>query len=439
MKINSSLLLEQKQAISQTQIQALELLAMDHVELDSFLQNEYLENPLLEYQTGSEIMDEINPSKDWYQVDTSRQYNNEYSSDQEDNEGQFEAPANDEELVRDFVMNQLNLKKYSTKELKIIDYLIDCLDDTGLLTMPLDEIAKTSRSDIALVKNCLHDLQLLEPYGLFAPDLSHCLLRQLEVLGINDNKLNKIILDYLDEVGSGKISTISRCMELTTLQVRKYIAIIETLNPKPLSGFVPGSTAYTIPDIILLKTQGQWEVILNDRFMGDYQLSDYYLNLMETAKDKELQEYFSAKAQRAKFLLKSLEQRRTTLLKLGEALLEWQKPYFNGTGDLISMTMADIADRMGVHVSTVSRCVKGKYLQCPRKSILIKTLFSTSETDSVKNLLREIVENEDKKKPYSDQAVKELLEERQISISRRVIAKYREELGIKGSFERKQL
>jgi RNA polymerase sigma-54 factor len=334
-------------------------------------------------------------------------------------------------------MSQLDLKKYSAKELKIIDYLIDCLDDTGLLTMPLDEIAKTSRTDITLVKNCLHDLQLLEPYGLFAPDLQHCLLRQLEVLGINDNKLNEIIIHYLDQVGSGKISTISRCMELTTLQVRKFIAIIETLNPKPLSGFAPGSTAYIIPDIILQKVQGQWEVVLNDRLMGDYKLSDYYLNLMETAKDKELQEYFSVKAQRARFLLKSLEQRRTTMLKLGEALLEWQKQYFNGTGDLKSMTMADIADIMGVHVSTVSRCVKGKYLQYPMKSILIKTLFSTSETDSVKNLLRDIVESEDKKKPYSDQALKELLEERQISISRRAISKYRDELGIKSSFERK--
>jgi len=437
MKINSKLLLEQKQTMSQAQIQALEVLAMDNVELDAFLQNEYLENPMLEHQASSEISDTVNPFKEWHSTNTLSPKYNEYTYNHDDDEYQNETVAKEEGLLRDYVLGQLDLKRYSDAEQKVMVYLIDCLDDTGYFTIPIDEVAKTNRVDKSLVKLCLQDLQMLEPYGIFAPDLPHCLLRQLEVLGINDDKLNEIILQYLEEVGSGKISTISRCMELTTLQVRKYISIIETLNPKPLSGFSVENTTYIVPDLIFQITHGHWEVILNDQWIGDYKLSDYYLNLMDTTKSKELLEYFNSKAQRASLLLKSIEQRRTTMFKLGEALLKWQSPYFCGTGNLNPMTMADIAESMGVHVSTISRCVKGKYIQYPQKTLLIKTLFSISESDSIKNLIREIVDRENKKKPHSDQALTNLLEARQIHISRRAIAKYRDELGIKGSFERK--
>lgn len=209
-------------------------------------------------------------------------------------------------------------------------------------------------------------------------------------------------------------------------------------------GFGEQKSEYIVPDIILRKDE-KWEIILNDSWYGKYEISDYYQKMMDETKDEELKAYFLNKAQRARFILKNIEQRRKTLLDLMEKILERQKDYFEGTGSLTPMTMTEIAEQMGVHPSTVSRAVRGKYVQYPQKTVLLKSLFSqgiSKETDQInateiKERLRKLIKEENRQKPYSDQKLKELLEEQEISISRRAVAKYREEMGIKGSFDRK--
>ena len=284
----------------------------------------------------------------------------------------------------------------------------------------------------------------MEPVGVFSANLKECLLRQLEVLGAEDEMLEKIIADYLEDVAEGNISRISRALHISTAQVRKYILMIETLNPRPVMGFGEQQSEYIVPDIILRKDE-KWEIILNDSWYGKYEISDYYQKMMDETKDEELKAYFLNKAQRARFILKNIEQRRKTLLDLMEKILERQKDYFEGTGSLTPMTMTEIAEQMGVHPSTVSRAVRGKYVQYPQKTVLLKSLFSqgiSKETDQInateiKERLRKLIKEENRQKPYSDQKLKELLEEQEISISRRAVAKYREEMGIKGSFDRK--
>lgn len=209
-------------------------------------------------------------------------------------------------------------------------------------------------------------------------------------------------------------------------------------------GFGEQQSEYIVPDIILRKDE-KWEIILNDSWYGKYEISDYYQKMMDETKDEELKAYFLNKAQRARFILKNIEQRRKTLLDLVEKILERQKDYFEGTGSLTPMTMTEIAEQMGVHPSTVSRAVRGKYVQYPQKTVLLKSLFSqgiSKESDQInateiKERLRKLIKEENRQKPYSDQKLKELLEEQEISISRRAVAKYREEMGIKGSFDRK--
>ena len=186
---------------------------------------------------------------------------------------------------------------------------------------------------------------------------------------------------------------------------------------------------------------------LNDDWMEDYHINDYYLRMMKESKDEELTEYFRMKLERVRFVMNSIAQRRQTVMTISEAVMRRQQAYLEGRTWLQPMTMTDVAEEVGIHTSTVSRAIKGKYIQYPRGTVAMKHLFSSSVslsggtkavgTMQVKEMIRELIDGEDKKKPYSDQAIMKLLKERQIDISRRAVAKYREELGIRGSFDRK--
>lgn len=414
MKLDAKLLLDQKQTLSQSQIQFLEILSMDNVALSTFMQKEYLENPILESRSGS---DNTSGSEDLL----------------------METAAAEENVIQDYLLSQLKLSLYSPQERMTLSFLINCLEDSGYFTMPLADAARFLNVEETLVSRCLEELRGLEPVGVFAEDLPQCLLRQLEAQQIRDVKLEAIILRHLPDIASGNIGKIARTLKLSTLQIKKYIAIIKTLNPKPLSGFSTEATTYIVPDLIFQKNEKNWEVVLNDHWIGDYSLNTYYLELMKTTTDPELLDFFRTKAQRASYLIKCIEQRRNTLLQLGNLILQKQQGYFESRYPLTPMTMADVAMQMGVHASTVSRCIKGKYLQYPKGSLLLKTLFTASETDSAKAAITQLISSENPDKPLSDQSLVLLLREHGISISRRAVAKYREELGVKSSFERKVL
>ncbi len=444
-----SIQLEQNQLLSQAQILSLEILAMDNVELKEFLQNEYLENPILENTTINDMPASIEEFASWYKYNYKETNYKEEIIYDDDLEQKREFVAVNELQVEDYIKEQLNRTKYSEEQWGIITYLIQCLDNNGFLTMEEAEIAKLLKKDVSLVQQCLEDLRQLEPYGIFAKDLAHCLIGQLELLGIENDEINQIILEHLQDVADGKISSISRAMDLSTLQVRKYIAIIEKLNPRPLIGFNSSATEYIVPDIIYLWKDKHWEIVLNDRWMGEYHLNDYYLKMMNKTRDQELFEYFRGKLERSRFIMNSLEQRKKTLIGIAEAILGIQQGYFEGETSLKPMTMAEVAQRVQVHPSTISRGIKGKYIQFPKGTILMKTLFTAginsgqSEemigTSEIKKRVKELIYKENKKKPFSDQKLVEIFQKEGIQISRRTIAKYREEMGIKGSCDRKEL
>ncbi len=438
MEISYNTILEQSQIMSQNQIQSLQILAMDNAELNEYLMNEYLENPLLEHEGADGREDQKTNLLDSVRNETYKSWNQE-------SKGYDMVSENPLEL-KYFLLDQVNQLKYNVLENKVMEFLIECLDGSGFFTTPLEEVARMTRAPLETVEKCLEVLSGLKPDGIFAPDLAHCLIRQLEVEGEDDNYIRDIILNHLQDVAEGKISTISRSLNLSTAQVRKYIAMIKRLNPRPLTGIVSGRTEYVMPDVIFSYKDQQWTIELNDKWMGDYKLSTYYMNLMKTATDKELLEYFRKKMESTRFIIRSVEQRRMTILRICEAILNWQMDYFMGKGPLKPMTMADIAEEIDMHVSTISRGIKGKYLQCPRGTIRMKSLFLSSvnaggdlqETpDVVKEKIRELIDGENPEKPYSDQEISELLEKQEISISRRTVAKYRKELGISTTYERK--
>ena len=452
MDFSQQISLENKQVLSQSQLQSLEILSMDGTELHDFLQNEYMNNPLMEC---TESPNSSSPQHEIYQTDNFSRYNDTYTRKisknyKEDSDCDINnmIESFDSNYLKNYFLEQIPSDTFSKKEVSLAVYLIENLDSNGFLSMSSTEIASNNSCSEAEVEKVLTILKSLEPCGVFSKTLSECLLKQLEAQEIHIPELSLIIKDYLSEIGEGKISTISRNTGLTTAQIRTCIAQIEKLNPRPLSGIQRENADYIVPDIIFDYIDGSWEISINDYYCSNYHLNSYYLNLIHSLKDPELFQYFKSNLERCRFILNSIEQRNKTMRQISAIILSKQEKYLLGQGSLFPMTMNKLAQELNISPSTVSRAIKGKYIKFPAGTILLKNLFSatvSSNKDSlfsstdIKKKIKELIDAEDKRKPYSDCKLVKLLSESGIKISRRAVAKYREELWIKSSYERKIL
>lgn len=452
MKMSNIQSLEQNQIMSQSQIQALEILSMDNVELNEMMQTEFLNNPLIEHiSSNSSALEKPSKIEEYYS-----QPSKQISRDSKQNMTQelrgkhSEKHSGFQEDISNMIMMQIDLSFYTKKEIKILKFLIECLDERGFFLEDIQEIAKIQKVSFQEIENLLDELRKLEPYGIFARNIEDCLLIQLKMKGVKDAILEHIIKDYLKEVSEGKIGVISRALLVTTAQVRTAISMITTLNPRPMMLFDKEEPQYITPDIIMKYSCDKWTIEFNDNWVGNYSLSDFYLKMMSESKDEELTEYFKQKYERAKFLFNSIEQRRNTILLIVKAIANRQIAFLQGNGDLVPMLMSDIAQDIEVHTSTISRAVRGKYLQCHIGTLQIKKLFSisistnnTSGSDTtataIKKSIKKYIEQENKRKPYSDQVLTNMFLEQGVTVSRRAIAKYRDELGIMGSTARKRI
>lgn len=424
MRVGNELFQVQKQILSAGQIQSLQVLSLNNADLDLLLRSEYMENPMLE---------SVREGRTSARSEHIRQWQNDKVNVSED--------------IETYLWEQLAHRNYTELEKQVIGFLINCLDDNGFYQVPVEEAAECTGAPPEMVGSCLKDLKELEPYGIFSSGLSECLLRQLDMLGVEEEPLREIIRDYLEELSQGKIAQITRSMKISSAQVRKYQSFIVTLNPRPLAGFGKGGINYVIPDVIVSVGDDGYEITLNDEWIGNYGLSDFYLRMAMEAEDPELTAYFAEKKKRAMLLINAVEQRRKTLIRITESIIEIQGGRLVEKHRLKPMTMKDVAERAGVHSSTVSRAVKDKYIQYPEGAVLMKELFSAGisggddddlNAAGVKKELNQLIEEEDKSKPYSDSKLAELLKEKGIILSRRSVAKYRDELGFKGSRQRRE-
>lgn len=434
--MQSNLILEQTQTLSGAQIQSLKVLAYTNQELDAFLQTEYLENPLLE--TSMDRQEETMQSLEKF-YETGSEYSGaqmEENEDEEDRRG--DVRAKEQGAAERMILEQLCPGQHTEEERKLIRYLVCCLDDNGFFPYEPREIARISGYDQEMIEKCLSDLKELEPAGIFARDLSECLILQLRRAGAEDPKLYEMAEQYLGEILKGHISRVTRELHISTVKAKEYMNVLSTLNPRPLAGG-GRETQYIVPDILAVREGGAWKTELNDRWMGEYHLNDYYIHMMETAEDQELKEYFSEKLKRARYVLECVEQRRATILRIVHAVLDYQSGYFLRGESLKPMTQEDIAQLLEIHPSTVSRAVRGKYLQY-QKTVLLKDLFSAplsreegTAARDVKDRIMAWIREEDKREPLSDSRLEKLLAEEGIRVSRRTIAKYREQMGVPDS------
>ncbi|RGD75433.1 RNA polymerase sigma-54 factor [Anaerofustis stercorihominis] len=430
--------ISQVQTLSQAQVMSLNILSMDSLELNEFLYKEYLENPLLENkcENNRDITLDIKNMD----IPSKRQHS-------KDDIKYLETPNTDEINIKHYILYQLNYDDYSKNDLVIMEFLIDCLDNNGYFNYELTEISEISDYNIGDIEKCINVLKNLQPYGIFSKDLKECLLIQLKKNNIFDENISNIVINYLNEVSENNVSKISKELNISRLEVRKYIYSIKCLNPKPLINIKMSEPVYINPDILLTYENNKWNIELNDNWINNYYISDYYLKMIDTSEDENLKMYFKEKLSKCRFILNSLEQRRNTILNITKVIIRRQEKYFRGNGKIVSMTLSEVADEIDMNVSTVSRAIKNKYMSSPIGIINMRDLFSSYVSygedirltpEDVKQKIKVIIEEENKKKPYSDDEIVNKLNDENINISRRTVSKYRKELNIPTSYNRKE-
>jgi RNA polymerase sigma-54 factor len=428
----ASLIQEQKQILSQQQIESLEILSMDMQELSEFLSKEQDENPALNYVRSAP------PPKHvvWGDLDA--------RDETED------IPALSEETTQDMLLSQINPRSYTPDEMEAFGLIAGTVDERGFLTVTMEELSEISRIPLTLLDECLETMRNLDPPGVCSLTLEDCLLRQLSRMGNDDEVLLAIVKRHLRDIANGKINLIAQVLGTTTARVRQCVQMIRTLNPNPLNGLFGEAAQYAIPDVILHFENGLWEIEINHDWIGRLEICDYYAELARKTMDADLKNYLSNKLERIRFLNNSIEKRRDTLLRIGQRVASSQSDFFLRRGAMAALTMTRLADDLELHISTVSRAINGKYMQTPRGVFKIRALFQqglatcniwkgntqTSQED-VKERIQKFILAEDKKKPYSDNNLFVLLKKQGIDISRRTVTKYRLELGVMSTYDRR--
>jgi RNA polymerase sigma-54 factor len=457
MKLGYELTIEQTQKLSMTPelIQAIKILQLNNVDLNEYVQDELLENPILEEDRSANDEEPVTVEvdirekivEDSYDDDSYKQW--EYSND-DDDDYTFDKYTSAEETLQDFLLEQLQLSNLKGKVLEVARYLIEAIDDNGYLTLTVEEVCVATGANEDEADKALSYIQTLEPCGVGARNLSECLIIQLAAKGLLTDEIEFIIENMLEDIANNKVSHIAKKVGLKPEEVQDILDMIKKLEPKPGRQFSTGeSTRYVVPDIIVEKVNDDYVVSTNDSSVPKLMVSSYYSQLSQTAKgDEELEKYLNGRFNSAMWLIRSIEQRKQTIFNVAVAVVHYQKDFFdNGEKYLKTLTLKQIAEELNIHESTVSRAINGKYIQSPRGVFELKYFFSSGvsmesgdgmSSNSVKSFIKEIVEGEDTKKPYSDQDMVEMLKEKGIDISRRTVAKYREGMGIQSSSKRRR-
>ena len=450
---------KQTQTLSQRMIQSAEILQMTSQELNTYINELALENPVIdivEPPTAQEQRESIE-QQEWlnsFNEENYYLYQRQNNDDDYDFKSSWNINTDDGETLQDYLWSQLITENFTDQETEIIKFMLECLDNKGYLEESIETIASYFGTDTELVEDLLSDLQALDPSGVCARSLEECLKLQLERRNMLTPVLESIIDNCLEMVARNQIPAIARKLRLSPAETAGYCQIIKSLNPKPGVSFSSrDQLRYIIPDVTIVKFKDHFDILLNESMYPTIELNSYYRQMNQNPESSELKEYLGNKIRQAEWVKQCVTQRGKTLMQVSRAILEHQEEFFTfGPAHLNPLRLADIAQELDIHESTVSRAVSKKYLQCSwgvypmnfffSRSVAVQESSSESGTQSVtaadiKRVLREIIEEENKKKPYSDRLLGEKLAERGISISRRTVAKYREEEGIADASGRK--
>jgi RNA polymerase sigma-54 factor len=459
-----SLRLQQK--LSFQMIQSLKLLQVNTLQLEQVLKTELEMNPVLE--AGDEMEQETDESRehdekeendkeseadeldvnedsiDWEEYleegfDLGYSYNEEIDR----NEERYEPTPVYQDTLEEHLTKQLTERKLDERMQLICEFLIGSLDTDGYLRLPIPELAAFIQADPFEVMEALQILWTLDPPGVGARDLRECMLLQLRARRKEGTLAMRIIDETWDLFEKLKIPEISRHFNVEPKQIQEALETLKTINPKPGYQHNPDKPSTIIPDLIVEKLDGKFVVMLNDRSVPSLHINKSYANMIKrgSSAKKDVKKYVREKFNSATWFIRSIEQRKTTMLKVMYAIIERQEVFFEkGPPNLNPLKLQDVADMVEMHISTVSRVTSNKFVQTRHGIFELKYFFTEAvgrdaegadiSSERIKNRIKQLVEMENTKKPLSDQKISDILSQENLAVARRTVAKYREQMKI---------
>ncbi|MCD9271108.1 RNA polymerase factor sigma-54 [Escherichia coli] len=476
MKQGLQLRLSQQLAMTPQLQQAIRLLQLSTLELQQELQQALESNPLLEQIDTHEEID-TRETQDSETLDTADALEQKEMPEELPLDASWDTiytagtPSGtsgdyiDDELpvyqgettqtLQDYLMWQVELTPFSDTDRAIATSIVDAVDDTGYLTVPLEDILESmgdEEIDIDEVEAVLKRIQRFDPVGVAAKDLRDCLLIQLSQFDKTTPWLEEarlIISDHLDLLANHDFRTLMRVTRLKEDVLKEAVNLIQSLDPRPGQSIQTGEPEYVIPDVLVRKHNGHWTVELNSDSIPRLQINQHYASMCNNARNDGDSQFIRSNLQDAKWLIKSLESRNDTLLRVSRCIVEQQQAFFEqGEEYMKPMVLADIGQAVEMHESTISRVTTQKYLHSPRGIFELKYFFSShvntegggeASSTAIRALVKKLIAAENPAKPLSDSKLTSLLSEQGIMVARRTVAKYRESLSIPPSNQRKQL
>ena len=476
MKQGLQLRLSQQLAMTPQLQQAIRLLQLSTLELQQELQQALESNPLLEQIDTHEEID-TRETQDSETLDTADALEQKEMPEELPLDASWDTiytagtPSGtsgdyiDDELpvyqgettqtLQDYLMWQVELTPFSDTDRAIATSIVDAVDDTGYLTVPLEDILESmgdEEIDIDEVEAVLKRIQRFDPVGVAAKDLRDCLLIQLSQFDKTTPWLEEarlIISDHLDLLANHDFRTLMRVTRLKEDVLKEAVNLIQSLDPRPGQSIQTGEPEYVIPDVLVRKHNGHWTVELISDSIPRLQINQHYASMCNNARNDGDSQFIRSNLQDAKWLIKSLESRNDTLLRVSRCIVEQQQAFFEqGEEYMKPMVLADIAQAVEMHESTISRVTTQKYLHSPRGIFELKYFFSShvntegggeASSTAIRALVKKLIAAENPAKPLSDSKLTSLLSEQGIMVARRTVAKYRESLSIPPSNQRKQL
>jgi len=458
--------------------QSIQLLQLSTLELSELLQEEMAENPLLEEEEFTEhadggadvaepAQDEDLPVHDLAEsgfIDLDDNWSD-YFTDSSDlgqvtsgvsfSSGEEEEIAQQitkEESLKDHLIWQLGVSTSNENEYLAGEYLIDRLNEDGYLSVSIEDAAEYLNQSVEFVESVLKIIQGFDPPGIGARNLSECLEIQCRNFDIDDDDILEVIRHHLDDLERRRLKEIARALGVTEQHVQEIADIVSSFDPRPGRQYVLTNVEYVTPDVFVERVDGQWQVRVNDEGAPPLRISKKYREMLQNRNGISNEEYdfIKKKFQSAIWLMRNIEQRKQTLFRVANAIVERQKDFLEeGVTALKPLKLRDIADELGIHEATVCRVVNRKYLQTPRGLFELKYFFSTGldatgredmSAKSVMEYIRTLIEEEDPRKPLSDQKITEILHrDYNLNIARRTVAKYREKMGLLPTSKRKRV
>lgn len=458
---------EQKQVLSAVQIQSLELLTLNFQELDAFLERQLLENPVLENVTeegssggGSEDSAQPMPEEAGGTAEYGRVIYDEYADDYYAPVGSYSADLSSSERMDSLAHYDADLPHHLLLQLSLNDYppglrralqtIITSLDEDGYLRVSLAEMAADQKLPKEAFEQALAIVQKLDPPGVGARSLVECLCLQVPERHPERGLIIQVISEYLPDLAAGRYRSVSRELGVSESKLRHVLDYVRALEPRP--ALLTGNDvrpAYIVPDIIVRWVDNAWRVLLTGSRRHHLRVSDYYREMLDQGSgNEEAQSYLRQKMTDARQLIRNMDRRRDTIIKVATIMVRRQEGFLNrGLEALQPLTLKQVAEEAGMHESTVCRAVSGKYVDTPRGVYPVRFFFSRSYTGEdgsnysgayVRSLIAALVAAEDKSAPLSDRQIEEALRDRGVPVARRTVAKYRDEMGLpKKSFRRR--